>query len=224
MANIRLLGTPYVRGKAVAPGKRLHRYRQDAPITIGDTCPGQELHWIDTGELLVAQSEVLTGVSLNMLAASSLTNDGIVSIDGETYKCQLLQVAPREDGLPCEWEDLQQAYPDVWIFSSNAVGIWGKEGAYFNRGGFSDSQPPQAVFGWRPVLEHLLKLSPAMVGKYLFASVGRGSLHGELIELTDYDLVFRDVVATNLPTNHILRLPGGELVLERKAVRQVREA
>ena len=51
-----------------------------------------------------------------------------------------------------------------------------------------------------------------------------GCLQGELAELTDYDLVFRDVVTTNLPPDHILRLPGGELVLERKAVRQLREA
>lgn len=33
MANVRLLGTPYIRGKAMQVGKKLVRYRTDAPLT-----------------------------------------------------------------------------------------------------------------------------------------------------------------------------------------------
>lgn len=224
MADILLLGTPYVRRKAVDPGKALYRYQRDAIVAIGDTCPGKELRWVDADGLLVAQGEVLTQVGVDMLAASGLINERVLTIDGADYQYRLLHVIPGEYGEPCEWEVLQQAYPGVWIFDKDEVGFWGNEGAYFNKHGFSDDpQWKECRWGWRPVLKPIIRISPDMVGKCLFVSTGMGCLQGELAELTDYDLVFRDVVTTNLPPDHILRLPGGELVLERKAVRQLRE-
>ena len=59
MADIVLLGSPYVYGKAVEPRKPMFSYRIDTPITIGDTCPGKELRWVEASGLLVAQSDVL---------------------------------------------------------------------------------------------------------------------------------------------------------------------
>ena len=55
MADILLLGSPYVRGKVAEPGKSMYRYRQDAPITIGDTYSGKALRWVEANGLLVAQ-------------------------------------------------------------------------------------------------------------------------------------------------------------------------
>ena len=55
----RALGTPYVRGKPVEVGKNLSRYKADAPITIGDTVPGQEIYWFEVGNLLIAFEPVL---------------------------------------------------------------------------------------------------------------------------------------------------------------------
>ena len=54
MADIRLLGTPYIRGNAMQVGKKLVRYRTDAPLTIGDTVPGNEIPWIEVDGLLIA--------------------------------------------------------------------------------------------------------------------------------------------------------------------------
>lgn len=72
MANVRLLGTPYIRGKAMQVGKKIVRYRTDAPLTIGDTVPGNEIPWIEVDGLLIAQKNVLRGVFRQMLANSGL--------------------------------------------------------------------------------------------------------------------------------------------------------
>lgn len=133
MADILLLGSPYVRGKVAAPGKSMYRYRQDAPITIGDTYSGKALRWVEANGLLVAQGEVLTRVSRKMLAVSGLDQDCTLTIDGDEYKYRLLCVAPGKSGEPCEWEALQQAYPGVWMFDDNEIGIWGQEGVYLNK-------------------------------------------------------------------------------------------
>lgn len=223
MSDILLLGSPYVRGGVIEPGKPMYRYRQDAPIAIGDTCPGKELRWIDANGLLVAQSEVLTGVSRKMLTASGLDHECILSIDGKEYKHRLIHVAPGANGEPCEWDAFQQAYPGVWMFSLNAVGFWGEEGVYFNRGGFSDRQPLESGWGWRPVLEPIIRFSPDMVGKTLFVSTGAGCLQGKLVEMTNYDLVFCKAVATNLPSEHISILPDEKLILERGIVKWIKE-
>lgn len=62
-----------------------------------------------------------------------------------------------------------------------------------------------------------------MVGKCLWVSTEQGSLQGELVEITDYDLLFRKVSATNLPWEHISPLPGGSMIMEKMAVKQVKE-
>ena len=224
MADILLLGSPYVRSKVVEPGKSMFRYRNDAQITIGDTCPGKELRWIDANGLLVAQGEVLTGVSRKMLAASGLDQECTLTIDGQKYKYRLLHVAPGKSNEPSEWDSLQQAYPGVWMFNRNMLGFWVQEGVYFNESGFStNNRPKEAGFGWRPVLERIILFTPDMVGKCLWVSTGLGSLQGELVEITDYDLVFRKAFATNLPPEHFSVFPGDRLVLEKSAVKRVKE-
>ena len=226
MADILLLGSPYVRGKVAAPGKSMYRYRQDAPITIGDTYSGKALRWVEANGLLVAQGEVLTSVSRKMLAASGLDQDCTLTIDGDEYKYRLLRVAPGKGGEPSEWDALQQAYPGVWMFSRNMLGLWGQEGIYFNESGFSSmrsDRPEETIFGWRPVLERIILVSPDMVGKCLWVSTGMGSLQGDLVEMTDYDLVFRKAFATDLPPEHFSILPGDRLVLEKAVVKRVKE-
>lgn len=223
MADITLLGSPYVRGNVVEPEKSMFRYRYDAPLAIGDTCPGKELRWVEANGLLVAQGEVLTGVSRKMLAASGLDQECTLTIDGNEYKYRLLYVVPGNAGETCEWEILQQAYPGVWMFNRNMLGFWGQEGVYFNESGFSSSQSEEAGFGWRPVLERIILFTPDMVGKCLWVSTGLGSLQGELVEITDYDLVFCKAVATNLPPEHFSVFLGDRLVLEKAAVKRVKE-
>lgn len=223
MADILLLGSPYVRGKVAEPGKSMYRYRQDAPITIGDTYSGKTLRWVEANGLLVAQGELLTGVSRKMLAASGLDQECTLTIDGDEYRYRLLHVAPGNNNEPSEWDSLQQSYPGVWMFNSNMLGFWGQEGVYFNESGFYANQPEVAGFGWRPVLERIILFTPDMVGKCLWVSTEMGSLQGELVEMTDYDLVFRKAFATNLPPERFSILPGDQLVLEKSAVKRVKE-
>lgn len=224
MADIVLLGSPYVYGKAVEPRKPMFSYRIDTPITIGDTCPGKELRWVEASGLLVAQSDVLAWVCRKQLSINGLDQECTLTIDGGKYKYRLLHAAPGKAGEPCEWEALQQAYPGVWIYDLNLRGFFGQEGAYLHEGGFSKTvRPEEGGFGWRPVLERIVELTPDMVGKCLWVSTGTGSLQGELAEMTDYDLVFRRAFATNLPPEHFSVFPGDRLVLEKAAVKRVKE-
>ena len=103
------------------------------------------------------------------------------------------------------------------------LGFWGQEGVYFNESGFYANQPEVAGGGWRPVLERIILFTPGMVGKCLWVSTEMGSLQGELVEMTDYDLVFRKAFATNLPLERFSILPGDRLVLEKAAVKRVKE-
>ena len=103
MADVRLLGTPYIRGKAVPVGKKLVQYRTDAPLTIGDTVLGNEIPWIEVNGLLVAQKNVLRGVFRQMLANSGLIH-----------------------GNQREWVTIREEFPDAPRQFAGA--IWSQEG------------------------------------------------------------------------------------------------
>lgn len=63
MADIRLLGSIYVRNKPVQVGKNVSRYKADAPIIIGDTACGLECRWIMANGLFVADQPFLVGMT-----------------------------------------------------------------------------------------------------------------------------------------------------------------
>lgn len=62
MADIRLLGSIYVRNKPVQVGKNVSRYKADAPIIIGDTACGLECRWImlriGNGKMVITRDAV----------------------------------------------------------------------------------------------------------------------------------------------------------------------
>lgn len=93
----RALGTPYVRGKPVEVGKNLSRYKADAPITIGDTVPGQEIYWFEVGNLLIAFEPVLYATHYGTMKELELVHGRQITIDGKAYTCRLIQ-ALQKDG------------------------------------------------------------------------------------------------------------------------------
>lgn len=68
-------------------------------------------------------------------------------------------------------------------------------------------------------------LSADLIGKRVEAIYDKGSLRGVLVELTDYDLVFQDAFATNLPlsSGQASWGPGGVAVLKRGIVDRIVE-
>lgn len=222
MADIRLIGTPYIRGNAMQVGKKLVRYRTDAPLTIGDTVPGNEIPWVEINGLLVAQKNVLRGVFRQMLSNSGLVHGAQVSIDGSTYRCRLLSV-DNKDGGPSEWDAIREAGPDApWQFGG---AIWAQEGLCLFPSGDRYCIPEDSGYGWWPVLEPCSVLSADLIGKRVEAIYDKGSLRGLLVELTDYDLVFQDAFATNLPlsSGQASWGPGGVAVLKRGIVDRIVE-
>lgn len=221
MADIRLLGTPYIRGKAVPVGKKLVRYRTDTPLTIGDTVPGNEISWIEVGGILVAQKNVLRGVFRQMLSNSELIHGAQVTIDGSTYRCRLLSIDDKDDN-PSEWDTIREAVPDApWQFGG---AIWAREGLCIMPQGNVYTIPGDSGYGWWPVLEPYTALSPGLIGKRLEVFYEGGSLRGVLVELTDYDLVFSDAYARNLPlsSGHASWGPG-VAILDRGFVQRIVE-
>lgn len=222
MADIRLLGTPYIRGKAVPVGKKLVRYQADAPLTIGDTVPGNEIPWIEVNGLLVAQKNVLRGVFRQMLSNSDLIYGTQVTIDGSIYWCRLLSIDDK-GGEASEWDILREAVPDApWQF---AGAVWGREGLCMMPQGTIYTIPGDSGYGWWPVLEPCTLLCADLVGKRVEVFYNGGSLRGVLAELTDYDLVFTDAYARNLPlsSRQASWWTGGVAVLERGIVERIVE-
>lgn len=221
MADIRLLGTPYIRGKAVPVGKKLVRYRTDTPLTIGDTVPGNEISWIEVGGILVAQKNVLQRVSRQMLSNSGLVHGAQVTIDGSTYRCRLLSIDDKDDN-PSEWDTIREAVPDApWQFGA----IWAQEGLCLFPSGVIYTIPGDSGYGWWPVLEPCSVLSADLIGKRVEAIYERGSLRGVLVEITDYDLVFQDAFATNMPlsTGQASWGRGWVAILKREIVERIVE-
>lgn len=222
MADVRLLGTPYIRGKAVPVGKKLVQYRTDAPLTIGDTVLGNEIPWIEVNGLLVAQKNVLRGVFRQMLTNSGLVYGSQVTINGSTYRCRLLSVDDK-DGRLSEWGAIRETVPDApWQFGG---AIWGREGLCLFPSGDRYCIPGDSGHGWWPVLEPCSVLSADLIGKRVEAIYDKGSLRGVLVEFTDYDLVFQDAFATNMPLSSGKASwgRGGVAILKREIVERIVE-
>lgn len=221
MADIQLLGTVYVRGMATIPGKSLSRYRnpERTPITILNTENGNGIRWIEVNGLLVAQQELLTHISWEMLEANGLVSGKHMIIDGWPYKCRLLQTESK-NGQPSEWDILRKSFPDCWKFDTRS--FWGCDKLWTIDASIAGYSPilPHCV-GWRPVLEADFQLSENLVGNHITVRVGHGILQGTLIELTEYDLVFQDVIAAHMANENFRLLSGNKMIVSREAISNI---
>lgn len=127
----RALGTPYVRGKPVEVGKNLSRYKADAPITIGDTVPGQEIYWFEVGNLLIAFEPVLYATHYGTMKELELVHGRQITIDGKVYTCRLIQ-ALQKDGpngelrMSDEMEEFERVANGWSVFSRQC--FWPRRG------------------------------------------------------------------------------------------------
>lgn len=225
MADIRLLGSIYVRNKPVQMGKNVGRYKADAPIAISNTVSGMACRWVMVDGLLVAEQPFLIGMTFHHMKDRNFHTGVEMQIDGSPYRCRLLKADPDEDGQPSEWDRLKDQLLPAWGKITSVVAM--REGVV----SVCDGQARPVVYtyspcSWYPVLEPLspVILSEEAIEKNLLVSVGEGVVSGRLESITDYDIVMSKVVADKVSSEHMLLIGDGKMVIMRDAVWAVREA
>lgn len=224
MADIRLLGTVYIRNKPVPLGKNVGRYKANAPIAIGDTVSGMECRWIMVNGLLVAERAVLTRIHFVRLSERKLTTGIEINIDGVPYLCRMLKTGMGENGQPSEWDQLKEAILPVWEKRDSIFSM--QEGIVsIKDGNCHPVSYAYALCSWYPVLQPLSSfiLTEAAIGKSLLVSVGNGVVSGMLESLSDYDLVMSKVIANKVTPEQVRLLSGGRMVIMRDAVWGIQE-
>lgn len=192
-------GSLYLDGK---PSESGYTYDHISRITLGNTCPGQELLWVERNDKYAALSPLLLGVSWDTLNAYGMAIGSTILIDGEKYNCRL----PKFGNKPQkhnEWEEFYLGLPriEARLVQDNTLS-WGADicgvyrsarcGAGMSKWRLVAKDCQQANYAWRPVLE---PIAPAL------ASIPKGTLvrvkfvdgsmliDGVLAGYSDYDLL-----------------------------------
>ena len=126
MANIIRLGSLYLND---CPAEIGLAYKPGKTISIGETAPGKEIHWVVVNDMLIADRCILTEVSWDDLDAQSLVFGKGVSIGGFSFTARLLQVGTKEDA-PNEWDSaLDTVGEDNSLWHWEDMFFWGQEAA-----------------------------------------------------------------------------------------------
>lgn len=227
IANVRRLGTPYVRGKAVSVGKNLSRYKADAPVMIGDTVSNQEIYWFEVDNLLVATEPVLCAVPCGTLRAHGLIYGKQIIIDGICYTCRLIQALQKDEvsgqmRISDELHRIQAVVNDWSVFDRHR--FLSQEGYFDHESGFADDPNPAMGYAWFPVLEPVQPETKTLIGKQVFLNAGRGgSACGILEYITDYDIVLSGVSMVLLDPNCMVQLSDEKIVVVRDEVSALQE-
>lgn len=222
------LGTPYVRGKPVEVGKNLSRYKADAPITIGDTVPGQEIYWFEVGNLLIAFEPVLYATHYGTMKELELVHGRQITIDGKAYTCRLIQ-ALQKDGpngelrMSDEMEEFERVANSWSVFSRQC--FLAQEGN-FNRILMSAAPANLAMgYAWYPVLEPLAQKPEALVGKEIALDAGQyGTVSGVLEDVGDYDLLIGGISSVLIDPSCMCRVSGEKVIVSCDAVSSLQGA
>lgn len=204
--EIKKLGSIYFGSNAVAPGSDCW---DDTVISLGNTVPGKELQWVDTGKMLVADRLACINISWDQLSDLGYIEGSYVEIDGSVYLCRSLKLGYKK-GAPNEWDPLLDRFGaenKLWYWK---VGyFWGQETVlrrslsqeyrpvrgYLSarRWDYADRQTRLMHIGFRPVLEPVgstLELSDGLVGtKIRVLGPGGRTVNGILAGYDGYDLV-----------------------------------
>lgn len=105
MANIIRLGSLYLND---CPAEIGLAYKPGKTISIGETAPGKEIHWVVVNDMLIADRCILTEVSWDDLNAQNLVFGKEVTISGFRFTARLIQVGA-EEGAPNEWDSALDA-------------------------------------------------------------------------------------------------------------------
>ena len=233
MGKIKKLGSLYFEGNPVIPGAIF----AGQELSIGDTCPGVELQWVDDGGLLVSDRTICTNITWEQLDQKGLVFGAPVRIDGKSYLCRCLKVGSKE-GVPNEWDALLDKYGEndnLWHWEYQR--FWGQEtisrpdlphpirGGVLARFWCWDRATYQSVdVGFRPVLEPLLSGGPeVLVGRNIKVFGPREEyIRGRLVEFSDYDLMVDPAAGIGDGIGWTHR-QNGMVIIERGAITKIWE-
>lgn len=205
-------GTLYMGGNAIGPRTRQYNYQSNAEINIGDTISGKEIQWIPVNGILIADHCLLTKIS-----RLDLDNKGLGDnfgkkfvIDGQSVLCRLMRVKQHTvDGSELtqylnaiEGKDNGNKKSAIrfWTIETSTSGSMGM--TWSNKIEMEPAERRDRDLGFLPVLERLVsrdEISEADVGTILTVRIGPSWSMGTLVEVSDYDLVFRDTAGEVVP-------------------------
>lgn len=236
MANIIRLGSLYLND---CPAEIGLAYKPGKTISIGETAPGKEIHWVVVNDMLIADRCILTNVSWDDLNAQNLVFGKEIAIGGFHFIVRLLQVGAKER-VPNEWDaalDVAGEGNDIWHWERES--FWGSETDFIG-GGLHDAATRGLNFsrywiwsqtyhrerhcGYRPVLVPLPtgNLDDIHPGEQMMLWSGQNIVFGSLEELTDYDIVLSNIEGA-LNSDFGSRLSDGGLVIDRASISGVQK-
>ena len=104
MAKIMKLGTLCFGGQ---PMIGMPKYGGER-LSIGDSVPGKEIHWVSARGLLVADRCICVNISWGQLLDFGFLFGTRIRIDGKSYTCRCL-MGGEGPLCPNEWDDLRLA-------------------------------------------------------------------------------------------------------------------
>lgn len=138
--NVFQLGTLYLDNK-IQPVLPKTVYEGDIPeydgkatISIGSSKKGEGITWIkpDGFNLLIADRVLLVTVSWKDLDKNGFITGRRVLVDGQHFRCRLLQVGERED-VPNEWDEvLDETNTDNAFWHWSEMYFWGADVSAFS--------------------------------------------------------------------------------------------
>lgn len=151
------------------------QYDGQAAISIGLAGKEESITWVkpDGLNLLIADRVLLVDVSWEDLDKNGLVRAKPILIDGQYFRCRLLQVGKRED-TPNEWDKvMHETGEENSLWHLKGTYFWGADMSFYSasrcavRGYFSartwnsfTATYRDANVGFRPVLEPLLSDNP----------------------------------------------------------------
>lgn len=236
MANTMLFGSIYMGKEPMQTGDKFPGGRP--MITLGDMVPSMGIRWVLVNGLLIASISILRDASLDALCAYGLAEGQIVNIDGQTYRCRLLRVNDMKDPEN-EWEAALQAAGDedrLWHWTDEPFWVFdctNRRPTVIVRSNTPPARKSHVVcsnsdelWGWRPVLEPIqMDFSRFCPGDCLEVGGSKSCVSGQLIEITEYDLVLDNCNAANIALEEQfgVKLDKGRMVIDKSAVTAVRK-
>ena len=188
----------------------------------------------------MASEIICPNASWNDLEKHNLINSWPIRIDGVLYLCRSLKVGEERD-VPNEWDDiLNDLGEDDSLWHWDKMYFWGQE--TFRKGassravrGYSSARYwgrsyaalRDVYVGFRPVLEPLAPaslISGAMIGAGLKVYGPDADISGELVEVTDYDLVIEPSAQQLIPADcKWVSRDGSRIIIDRSAITWIQE-
>lgn len=199
-------GTVYINGTPVDPGIACPAVTDTTKLKIelGDTVPKKEITWVLAGNSLVADRNLLRGISWNTLYHNDLTLAHRQPIDGQMWETRLLW-GGRTKTTASEWAIILADAGDdapVDLHTEEGVWSWGSAmdesldkirvawGSITNPRRIQYDRVDSAQWGWRPVLELPEARWPWLVGRHSVVCTTWGDrIFGDLEEVSEYDLI-----------------------------------